>query len=95
MTLYPDVAKKAQAEIDAIVGHERLPDFSDRQNLPYVDALVKEVFRWNAVVPTGMLLGYRFAPISHVTGVPHRALEDNVYNGYFIPKGSLLIANIW
>jgi hypothetical protein len=53
MTLFPDVMKKAQAEIDAVVGNDRLPDFSDRENLPYVDALSKEVFRWHATAPTG------------------------------------------
>lgn len=53
MTLYPDVACKAQAEIDAVVGNDRLPTFADREHLPYVDALVKEVFRWNSVTPLG------------------------------------------
>ena len=54
MTLFPDVQKKAQAEIDAVVGSDRLPSFTDRNSLPYIEALVKEVFRWNAVIPTGM-----------------------------------------
>lgn len=45
MILYPDAQRKAQAEIDAIVGHDRLPDFSDEKLLPYVGALVKEVMR--------------------------------------------------
>lgn len=53
MTLYPDVAKKAQEEIDSVVGNNRLPSYADREYMPYVDALVKEVFRWNTVVPTG------------------------------------------
>ena len=52
MTLFPDVQKKAQAEIDAVVGPDRLPSFADRDTLPYTEALVSEVFRWNAVVPT-------------------------------------------
>ncbi|KAG2138836.1 cytochrome P450 [Suillus cothurnatus] len=52
--LFPDVQKKAQAEIDAVVGPDRLPSFADRDSPPYTDALVKEVHRWNAVVPTGM-----------------------------------------
>ncbi|KAE9404451.1 cytochrome P450 [Gymnopus androsaceus JB14] len=80
MTLYPDVARKAQAEIDAVVGNDRLPTFADRELLPYVDALVKEVFRWNVVTPLA---------------VPHRATQDDFYDGYFIPKGSLLIPNLW
>ncbi|KAE9393527.1 cytochrome P450-like protein, partial [Gymnopus androsaceus JB14] len=80
MALYPDVARKAQAEIDAVVGNDRLPTFADHKLLPYMDALVKEVFRWNVVTPLA---------------VPHRATQDDFYNGYFIPKGSLLIPNLW
>ncbi len=51
MQLYPDVQRKAQAEIDAVVGPDRMPTFADRPNLPYVDAMVKEILRWHAVVP--------------------------------------------
>lgn len=80
MALHPEVMKKAQAEIDAVVGNDRLPTFADREHLPYLDALTKEVLRWNTVAPTG---------------VPHRAVQDDVHAGYFIPKGSLVIANIW
>lgn len=53
MALNPEVMKKAQAEIDLVVGNDRLPTFEDRQYLPYVDALTKEVLRWNVVVPNG------------------------------------------
>jgi cytochrome P450 len=53
LTLYPEVARKAQAEIDAVVGSDRLPTFVDRPYLPYINALTMEVFRWNTVVPTG------------------------------------------
>lgn len=46
MTLYPEAQKRAQEEIDAVLGQERrLPDFSDEASLPYVGALVKEVLR--------------------------------------------------
>jgi len=55
MTLFPDVQKKAQAEIDAVVGNDKLPKFTDRNQLPYVNSLAKEVFRWNAVVPLGKI----------------------------------------
>lgn len=54
MTTFPDLQKKAQAEIDAVVGPDRLPSFADRDSLPYTEALVKEVLRWNVVSPTGM-----------------------------------------
>jgi cytochrome P450 len=53
MTLYPDVQKRAQAEIDSVVGNSRLPSHEDRTNLPYVEALFKEVLRWNPVAPLG------------------------------------------
>jgi cytochrome P450 len=53
MALYPEVQKKAQAEIDAVVGPDRLPDFQDRSSLPYINAIVKESARWNLVVPLG------------------------------------------
>ena len=56
MTLYPEVQKKAQAEIDAVVGPDRLPSFSDRNSLPYIEALVKEIQRWNVVTPTGIFI---------------------------------------
>lgn len=54
MTLYPHVQIKGQAEIDAVVGKKRLPSFSDRASLPYVNAIVKEILRWNPAVPLGM-----------------------------------------
>ncbi|KAF8961871.1 cytochrome P450 [Flammula alnicola] len=80
MVLNPESAKKAQKELDAVVGGDRLPNFADRPNLPYVNALVLEVFRWHAVAPTG---------------VPHRVMEDNIHDGYLIPKGTVVISNVW
>ena len=53
MVLHPNVVKRAQDEIDRVVGKERLPSFRDREKLPYINALVKEVLRWDAVGPTG------------------------------------------
>lgn len=53
MTMFPEVAKKAQAELDSVIGTDRLPEAADRKQLPYIDALVKEVVRWNTVTPTG------------------------------------------
>ncbi|KIK45782.1 hypothetical protein CY34DRAFT_77296 [Suillus luteus UH-Slu-Lm8-n1] len=80
MTLFPDVQKRAQAEIDAVVGPGRLPSFADRDSLPYTEALVKEVLRWNVVLPTGF---------------PHCVAEDDIHDGYYIPKGSIVLPNIW
>lgn len=53
MTCYPEAQKKAQEELDRVVGTDRLPTFADRDDLPYVEALVTEVFRWNPVAPLG------------------------------------------
>ena len=80
MALYPEVQKKAQQELDAVVGSERLPDFSDRPSLPYVNAIVKELLRWHPATPMG---------------VPHRTLADDEYNGYIIPAGATVFVNIW
>lgn len=54
MTLYPNVLKRAQEEIDRVVGTDRLPSFSDRKSLPYIEALVQETLRWENVVPLSM-----------------------------------------
>jgi len=56
MALHPGVAKRARTEIDEVIGTDRLPTFEDRESLPYINALVKEVFRWYTVVPAGLLL---------------------------------------
>ncbi|KAF9456739.1 cytochrome P450 [Collybia nuda] len=78
MMLYPECQAKAQAEIDTVVGSGRLPDFDDRESLPYIECVLQETLRWNNVLPLG---------------VPHCSLEDDIYNGMFIPKGSIVIAN--
>ncbi|KAF9562039.1 cytochrome P450 [Agrocybe pediades] len=80
MTLYPEVQKKAQAEIDRVVGSKRLPDFSDRPDLPYINALIKETSRWNLVLPLA---------------VGHMSSNDDEYDGYFIPKGTIVYGNAW
>ena len=53
LALHPEAQKKAQAEIDALVGPDRLPDIEDRSSLPYVDAVVKELMRWHLIAPFG------------------------------------------
>lgn len=53
MVLFPGVQERAQAELDTVVGTDRLPDFSDRNQLPYIAALIKEVWRWQPVAPLG------------------------------------------
>ncbi|KAJ5987004.1 hypothetical protein N7451_011369 [Penicillium sp. IBT 35674x] len=80
MTLYPEVQRKAQEEIDRVLGAGRLPKMTDRASLPYVEAVVKETLRWHPVAPMG---------------IPHMSVEDDMYEGYHIPKGSLILPNIW
>jgi cytochrome P450 len=53
MAMHPEAQRKAQAEIDAIVGAHRLPDLNDRPHLPYINAIVKELMRWQLVIPLG------------------------------------------
>lgn len=68
----PAVFKKARAEIDRVVGPHRLPSLADRPNLRYLDFIVEETTRWRPLSPIG---------------IPHKSLQDDIYNGMFIPKG--------
>jgi len=101
MVLHPDAQRKAQAEIDNVVGTARLPDFGDEASLPYVSALVNEVMRWHPVAPVGTYLTYIFPHdealdlSSGFLAVPHRLVVDDVYEGYFLPAGSIVIGNTW
>jgi len=80
MLHYPDVYRKAQEEIDRVIGNERLPDLTDRHSLPYLEALVMELYRWNPPV---------------TVGIPHASTENDQYLGYHIPKGAFVMANLW
>jgi cytochrome P450 len=68
----PVIQAKAQREIDGVVGRNRLPDFSDRPTMPYVEAIYREVLRCRPPVQMG---------------IPHCLMEDDCYKDYFIPKG--------
>ncbi|KAG1743719.1 cytochrome P450 [Suillus paluster] len=72
MVLHPEVQAKAQAEIDRVIGKDRLPDFDDRPALPYIEAILRETLRWHPVFPFG---------------APNATTTSDVYKGYFIPKG--------
>ncbi len=100
MLLYPEVQAKAQAEIDTVIGNDRLPRFDDRERLPHVNALVLEVIRWHTVAPIGRYSIYIYFLTRILTafwrlGFPHCVNEDVVQSGYFIPRGSVILANIW
>jgi len=53
LVLYPRVQRRAQQELDAVVGRDRLPTFDDRPRLPYIEAFCKELLRWAMVTPLG------------------------------------------
>ncbi|KJA17541.1 hypothetical protein HYPSUDRAFT_206134 [Hypholoma sublateritium FD-334 SS-4] len=80
MLLHPTVQKRIQAEIDDAVGPGRLPTMADSPALPYLNAVVRELMRWEPVSPIAL---------------PHRLTQDDVYNGYLIPQGTVVIANSW
>ncbi|KJA23191.1 hypothetical protein HYPSUDRAFT_39974 [Hypholoma sublateritium FD-334 SS-4] len=80
MSLHPLVMKRAQEDIDRVTEKERLPTFDDWERLPYINAIILEVLRYNTVTPLGL---------------PHGTAKDDVYNGVLIPKGSMVCANVW
>jgi hypothetical protein len=72
----PGFIPKAHEELDQVIGSERLPEFSDLANLPYIQAVVEENFRWRHIIPGG---------------IPHATTKDDYYRGYLIPKGSTIV----
>ncbi|KAI0633181.1 cytochrome P450 [Trametes polyzona] len=79
MAKFPEVLKRAQAEVDGLTGGKRFPTMADRPKLPYVDAVLSEVLRWVSIAPV----------------ITREVNEDDEYNGYFIPKGATIMANNW
>jgi cytochrome P450 len=97
LSQHPEVQKKAQEELDRVVGHDRLPTFEDRPNLPYLNAVVSEVpliFDCTSPISRIILQVFRWKTVTPL-GVPHRCTEEDVYNGYRIPAGSIVFANEW
>ncbi|KAI4524259.1 cytochrome P450 [Schizophyllum commune Loenen D] len=78
ITMHPEVQKKAKAELNAVLGPDRLPEIADREDLPYIERVVQETFRFWPTIPLG---------------VPRMAMEDDVYKGMLIPKGALILTN--
>jgi cytochrome P450 len=66
MVAYPDVQKRAQAELDNVVGRARLPSFADFDHLPYIRAMVQEALRWHPITPASL---------------SHRLIQDDWYEG--------------
>ncbi|CUA69922.1 Cytochrome P450 2U1 [Homo sapiens] [Rhizoctonia solani] len=80
MVLNPDAQLQAQQEIDLVLGTGVLPHISDRERLPYVNRLILELLRWRPVLPIA---------------IPHQCFQDDVYRGYNIKKGTIVIGNMW
>lgn len=81
MLVYPDVQRKAQAEIDRVIGPSRLPTMDDIDQLPYIRCCMKESLRW--------------MPTTIMGAVPHAVTQDDEYLGYFIPKDAGVLHNVW
>lgn len=79
MMLFPDVQKRAQAELDQVLG-DRLAVCADRDALPYIWATVLEIYRWHPIGPMGM---------------PHTTSVEHVVRGYRVPKGAMVMTNVW
>jgi cytochrome P450 len=80
MITHPEVQRRAQAELYSVVGRSRVPSFSEVSSLPYIQAMVKDVLRWQPPLPFS---------------VRHSTTEDDWYKGMFIPKGMICLPNPW
>ena len=97
MLLNPEVQAKAQAQIDAVVGTDRLPEFDDLPSLPYVEATLMETLRYHPVIPFSASFHPSIQSLVHhsFTATAHAIIEDDEYKGYRIPKGATVIPNAW
>ncbi|GAA6230613.1 cytochrome P450 2J6-like, partial [Lates japonicus] len=76
MIYYPHIQERVQAEIDTVVGSSRQPSLSDREKMPYTDAVVHEIQRMGNIIPLNLV---------------HMANKDTTVNEYIIPKGTIII----
>ncbi|TFY58883.1 hypothetical protein EVJ58_g6128 [Rhodofomes roseus] len=93
IVLYPNTRQRAQNELDAVVGTERLPEFEDRASLPYLEALLKEVFRSAQGGVPMESTGSAWYVVD--LALPHQLTEDDTYDSYTIPAGSMIMPNVW
>ncbi|TNN89398.1 Cytochrome P450 2U1 [Liparis tanakae] len=80
MVLYPDIQDKVQSEIDEVVGAQRVPSLTDKGSLPFTEAAIMEVQRLSVAVPLA---------------IPHMASKTTEFRGYTIPKGTVIVPNLW
>ncbi|XP_013200171.2 uncharacterized protein LOC106142814 [Amyelois transitella] len=79
LVIQPELQDRLHEEVDRVVGSGRLPNLDDRKNMPYTEACIREIMRFETLVPLG---------------VPHRAISDTIFNGYDIPQGTMVSPNL-
>ncbi|XP_069550921.1 cytochrome P450 2J4-like [Brachyistius frenatus] len=79
MIYYPDIQERVQAEIDAVIGSSRTPSLTDRENMPYADAVIHEMQRMANILPLNLL---------------HMAIKDTTLDKYTIPKGTMIMPTL-
>ena len=95
MRVYPEAQRKAQEQVDRVIGNNRLPTLSDRPLLPYVEAIVLEALLWRPIVAFSRVYSRINELIIHCARIDHRcSVADDEYKGFFIPKGAMIIGNI-
>lgn len=81
MATHPEVQKKMRAEIDSVIGTERSPTHSDKQHMPYTEAVINEIHRFSAQIPIN---------------IPHRSAEEiTLKSGHVIPKDAMILVNLY
>ena len=81
MIAFPEARRRAQAEIDAVVGHDRLPTFADTPRLPYVRAITRDILRWCPTIPSSYLTS--------------RPIKTGAMARIFRKKGATCISDVW
>lgn len=94
MVLYPEVYRKAQAEIDTVIGDSRLPSFEDMASLPYLDAIIREIHRCVSSIPSLLINPFHRWGAGFTLSLPHKLIQDDVYDGHLLPSGALIAPNV-
>ena len=94
MVLYPDVQARARSEIDQVVPHDRIPSIDDRTSLPYIDAVLCEVLRWNTPAPLGLsaVIWFRVCiadPLSQGLRMQHHKMMSTKGISYLKVRGRM------
>ncbi|NXE18936.1 CP2J2 protein, partial [Ardeotis kori] len=79
MATYPEIQARVQAEIDSVINQGRQPVLEDRNNMPYTNAVIHEVQRKGNIIPFN---------------APRETVKDTVVDGYFLPKGTIMLTNL-